>query len=240
MKLITDLLNSIQTDDPVNKVVVGAHWTAVLSRYCGMASTVMSQKLHAEEHIRDAGELHKKSAMQLAQLTLSSNTMEAGIGLAALNALLSPPKTNVTHLNALQFLADNGSGKKIAIFGHFPNLEKVRSVSEQLFIFELMPAEGEFGIESIPEILPSADLVAITSNSIINHSLEKILAYANQNAYKMMLGPSTPLSPVLFDYGLDMLAGVRILDPDVLFLSISQGAIFKQVRGVELVTLTRN
>jgi uncharacterized protein (DUF4213/DUF364 family) len=54
-----------------------------------------------------------------------------------------------------------------------------------------------------------------------------------------MLGPSTPLSPVLFDYGFDALSGSIVIDRDKVINCISQGANFRQVKGVRKVTLRR-
>ena len=55
----------------------------------------------------------------------------------------------------------------------------------------------------------------------------------------MMLGPSTPLSPVLFDYGFDATSGSVVVDRDVTLNCISQGANFRQVHGVRKVTMRR-
>ncbi len=239
MKIIQNLLNAVQKNAPLQQLLVGAHWTAVQSRHCGMASTVMSQKPHGESAISSAGQLQHLSAKELAAYTLSDNTLEASIGLAALNSLIDIPRKNVVEVNAFKYLAEKGVGKTIAVFGHFPNTKDLQTVAGQLIVFELSPAEGEHGLEDVETLLPSADLVAITSNSIINHSLQDILPHIRENAFSMLLGPSTPLSEVMFDFGLDMLAGVRVNDSRMLFNCIGQGAIFRQVKGVELVTITR-
>jgi uncharacterized protein (DUF4213/DUF364 family) len=55
-----------------------------------------------------------------------------------------------------------------------------------------------------------------------------------------MLGPSTPLSPVLFDHGMDILSGSIVVDRDRVLDCISQGANFRQVRGVRKVTMRRD
>jgi hypothetical protein len=47
------------------------------------------------------------------------------------------------------------------------------------------------------------------------------------------------MTPLLFDFGLDILAGVRVLDPVLVHTHIAQGAAFSQVRGVEKITLLR-
>ena len=54
----------------------------------------------------------------------------------------------------------------------------------------------------------------------------------------MLLGPSTPLTSVLFDYGVNVLSGVMVTDQDMVVNMISQGASFKQLRGVRLLTMT--
>jgi hypothetical protein len=46
MTILEDLLGKLSDDAPVRSVVVGAHWTAVCSRYCGLASTVLEEKPH--------------------------------------------------------------------------------------------------------------------------------------------------------------------------------------------------
>ena len=239
MQLISDLLNSLEEDAPIDQILVGAHWTAVSSLGCGMASTVMSNKPHGEGLVKNAGNLHQMSAKELATYAQSDNALEASIGLACINSLIRIPNKNLLAANAFDVVAEKGIGKNIAIFGHFPQIERLCVSSQSVSVFELSPSEGEFSLEKIPEILPKAQVVAITSNSIINHTLDLILPYLKQNTFTIMVGPSTPLSPVLFEYGISMLAGVRVLDPELLFQSISQGAIFRQVQGVELVTISK-
>ena len=239
MQIIQELLNSIQQDAPITQVQIGVHWCVVHSRFCGMASTVPSTKPHGETGVRDAGQLHSMSAKELAAFTLSDNTLEASVGLAALNSLIEIPGGKIAKVNAFQFLAEKGAGKTIAVFGHFPNTRDLRASAKEVITFELNPGEHEHDLYEVPTLLPDADLVAITSNSIINHTLADILPYIRKGAFTLLLGPSTPLSNVLFDWGIDVLAGVRVTDSQALFTSISQGAIFRQIRGVELITLSR-
>jgi uncharacterized protein (DUF4213/DUF364 family) len=52
----------------------------------------------------------------------------------------------------------------------------------------------------------------------------------------MVLGPSTPLSPILFDYGVNILSGTRVVDEASVLGTVSQGASFKQVKGTKLLT----
>jgi hypothetical protein len=56
----------------------------------------------------------------------------------------------------------------------------------------------------------------------------------------MVLGPSTPLSALFFDYGVTLLSGSWISDEAEVLRTISQGAIFRQVQGVRLLTFQQN
>ena len=54
----------------------------------------------------------------------------------------------------------------------------------------------------------------------------------------MVLGPSTPLSPLLFDYGISFLSGSRVIDENAAIITIQEGATLPQVKGMRLVTMT--
>jgi uncharacterized protein (DUF4213/DUF364 family) len=55
----------------------------------------------------------------------------------------------------------------------------------------------------------------------------------------MILGPSTPLSPVIFEHGVAMLSGAWVVDEEAAIRTISQGATFQQVEGVRLVAMSK-
>ena len=55
----------------------------------------------------------------------------------------------------------------------------------------------------------------------------------------MVLGPSTPLSPVLFEHGATLISGTRVVDEAAVLRTVGQGATFQQVEGVRLLTLER-
>lgn len=43
----------------------------------------------------------------------------------------------------------------------------------------------------------------------------------------MVLGPSTPLSPVLFDHGVTFISGARVVDEVSALRTVGQGATFR-------------
>jgi len=240
MNILDDLLDSLDMDAPVRTVLVGAHWTVVCSRHCGMAATLMDNHTHGHYQVRDVGRLHTKTARDLIEYARSDNLLEASIGVAAINSLLDVDESQAVEINAVKVLIEHGRGKNVALVGHFPFIPKLRPAVGQLWVIEQHPVEGDYPAESAADLIPQADVVAITSSALINHTLEGLLALCRPNALVMMLGPSTPLSPVLFDHGVSILSGSRVVDEAAVLRTVGQGATFQQVEGVHLLTFRRD
>lgn len=241
MEILDALLNQLPYGDtpiPVKNVLVGAHWTIVSSTEgCGMASTLMGENLHGHSPVRDVGSLHRKSAQELAGWIRSDNLLEASIGMAAYNALVAVDESQAVEVNAADVLAREGMGKNIAIVGHFPFVDRLRAIANNLWVIEKNPREGDLPERAATDYLPQANVIAITGTALINHTLEQLLRYCPANSLVMVLGPSTPLSSALFHFGIHMISGTRIIDEAAAFQTIQQGASFPQVKGTRLLTL---
>ena len=137
-------------------------------------------------------------------------------------------------------IVEHGQGKNVALVGHFPFIPKLRPAVGQLRVIEQNPAEDEYPSSAAPDLLSQADVVAITSSSLINHTMDELLAYCRPESLVIILGPSTPLSPLLFNHGIDIYSGSRVIDESLVLQTVSQGASFRQVGGVRLLTFRRN
>jgi len=239
MIILEKILDSIQHDAPVRHLLVGAHWTCVCSRHGGLASTLLGNAPHGHESVRDVGRLHTKSARELAELARSENPLEVSIGVAAINSLLDVDESQGISINAGQVLSERGFDKRVALIGHFPFIPQLRQSARDLWVIEQRPAESEYPASAAEELLPMADVVAITGMTLLNHTLDKLLSLCRPKAVVMVLGPSTPLSPILFEHGVTILSGARIIDETAVLRTISQGASFRQVEGVKLLTFDK-
>lgn len=237
MKILDDLLSNLTKDGVVREVHTCALWTAVISRNCGLASTFCDEHPH-HGRVRDAGNLRGKPALELAEYAKSDNLLEASIGMATINSLIDIDEDRCVKENALDILARKGRGKNIAIVGHFPWVPELQKVARKLWIIEQHPQEGDLPAEAAEDILPQADVVGITGTSFINHTAEKLLKLS-KGSFVVLVGPTSPLSPVLFDYGVDVIAGTKVVEPERTIRCISEGAMFKQVAGVELVSMVK-
>jgi uncharacterized protein (DUF4213/DUF364 family) len=247
MALLADLIEILPAGD-VKKVLIGLHWTAVVAeidgiRRCGLASTLWNDhKHHQEPDIHDAGELETYPGLSLAAFAKSGNPSERSVGVAAINALLPPPAVPLSDLNAEAEIASQGTSKKVVLVGSFPFVPRLRTKVGELIVLEQHPNPGERSEIEAKDVIPSADIVAISGMALTNHTLENLLDLCSPQAMVILLGPSTPLSPVLFEYGVDILCGSLVTAIEPVMRAIGQGANFRQVHraGVRLVSMTRS
>ncbi|MGQ9627596.1 MAG: Rossmann-like domain-containing protein [Anaerolineae bacterium] len=241
MGIIDDLLASLKEDAPLREVRIGVFWTAVLSRRCGLASTLHQERHHhhGRPPVPEAGSLLEKSALELASYARSESLLEASLGMAAINSLLEVDESICVDLNAREIILQRGAGRTVAVVGHFPFVPEIRKVASQCWVLEKSPGPGDLPATCAPEILPHADVVALTGTSLINRTFDELIALPRPDALVIMLGPTTPLSPVLFDYGVDIISGALVVDEEAALRSISQGATFRQVQGVRLLSMRR-
>lgn len=235
MNILDDLISSLSADSLVREVHACVFWTAVVSRHCGLASTFRDEHPH-HEMVRGVGDLRGKSALELAEYAKSDNLLEASIGMATINSLIEIDETECVAKSALDILTEKGQGKSIAVVGHFPWIPKLRKAARILWVLEQKPQAGDLPAEAAEDILPQADVVAVTGTSLINHTAEKLLDLS-KGSFVVMVGPTSPLSPVLFDWGVDVISGTKVVQPEKAIRSISEGAIFPQVQGVELLNM---
>ena len=248
MKVVDDLLLTLP-DGPIRDVRVGVFWTAVVVEVagqlrCGLASTL---RVEAHHHgggaaVGEAGQLTQRGARKLAELARSDSLIEASIGMAAINALLPKQETSWVDLNAADVIAQRGEGKTVALLGHFPFIPRLRDRVGKLWVLELQPQADDLPADAAGDVIPQADVLAITGTTLINGTFEGVMALRRPEALVLVLGPSTPLSPVLFEHGVHVISGAVVEDIDSVLRAVSQGANFLQVhrQGVRLVTMTRD
>jgi uncharacterized protein len=240
------LLGNIQNGE-ITAVIVGLHWTAVVAivdgkRRCGLASTITSNiHHHGEPEVADAGSLQEHPAHQLAALVHSEQPILAGIGLATINSLLPPLPNHWVTLNAEDVIAERGRGKKVALIGHFPFIPRLYHRVGELSVLEQNPRPGDLPTSAAPSILADAEVVALTSMTIHNHTLPELCRLCAPESLHILLGPSTPLTPVLYDYGFDILCGSVVTDIDAVLRVIAHAGNFRQIHraGVRTVTMVR-
>ena len=241
MRIIEELLSTLNAEASVRDIRQGLFHTAVLTRNCGLAATLPRDVLQQEQPlVREPGLLLNKSALELARMAYSESILEAAIGMATINSLLEIDEEGCRSLNARDLIAEEGRNKKVALVGHFPFIPELRKVVKELWVIEKNRREGDLTEAEAEDFIPEADVVGITGTAFTNHTIEHLLELCHPAAYVVILGDTAPLSPVLFDYGIDAVSGTKVVDPDFALRCVSQGATYRQIRGIRQLTMIRN
>lgn len=240
------LVEGVPEGIAVKDVLIGNHWVIVEAESgCGMAMIVNGgmgkyglypNALHMQ--LRD-----------LAAQCASWNFLEASVGVAALNAWYSTPKNAAAVGMKVEEKGSNDgfelyrrlcTGKRVCIVGHFPLIERMADECE-LSILERNPQAGDYPDPACEYIVPQQDFLFCTGITLTNKTMPRLLQLASRSQTSTILvGPSVVPSPVLYDYGVDCMAGSVITDPERAKAAVMHAAtsgIFKH--GVQKMRVER-
>ena len=241
--ILSEIITGLPSGSP-KLVRIGLHWTAVVMEVngalrCGLASTLQGDHPHGVPNVPQAGKLENYAGLQLAELVQSEQPTLVSVGMASINALLPQQPETWVDLNAEEVIASSGAKKSVALIGHFPFVERLRPRVGDLTVLELNPHPGDLPGHAAEEVLPTADVIAITGMTLLNRTFDDLLKLCNPQAYIILLGPSVPLSPLLFERGVDVLSGSIVTDIESVLNVVMQGGNFRQVHkaGVRLVSI---
>ena len=234
--LIEDVISSVDGDVPVTDLRICQRASAVWSRGLGLASTLPRVHHRHEEGEPGYRRLKERSAGELAGLALSDDSTDASLGMAALNSLLAPDEASLIDANAIKLIFEHGRDRAVTVVGHFPFVERLKRHVRDLWVLELWPRGDDLPASEAGRVIPRSDVVAITGTTLINHTLEELLTLARDKVV-ILLGPSTPMTPVLFDYGIDAVCGSLVVDPRVALECVSEAVPFRYCEGLRQVCM---
>jgi len=161
--------------------------------------------------------LAKQSLKSLAELSASWDPLEMALGIAAINA----------HYNRYDLAGQMGNGAhlftqekgRVVAVGAFPGLS---ATLPNCAVIETDPRPGEYPTVAMDSLLPGCAAAVVNSSTIINRNLPRILRAA-QGSRVALVGPSTPMTPRLHHYGLEILGGLVVSDPKGLAAMVRNG-----------------
>jgi hypothetical protein len=243
-ELYDALIDAVPSESKVRDCLAGLHWFAVRSEGTGLAMTPRE----GTAGLPRAGEIAGMRTRDLAASVKSWNFHEAALGLAAINSALNS-SVSIERTAGLSpgqqpgedvftYMLDEFRDRKVAVVGHFRNLEQVQAVCD-LSILERLPQPGDFPDPACEWILPEQDFVVITATTLINKTLPRLLELSRE-ARVVLAGPSTPLTPSLFEFGIDLLGGLVVEDESRVWAVIQEGGQHQIFRsGSRMVKLSR-
>jgi uncharacterized protein (DUF4213/DUF364 family) len=212
----------------VDIVSIGLGYTAVTTSDggIGLAYTYFQDKTSCVL-LNRAVDYENRPSSELLECINSENTIERSMALALVNALnydqaLKLPEDSKNQILFKEF--NIGKGTRAAMVGYFGPLVEV--MKQRKASLEILDESRKLGQENAfyKKLGNWADVLFITSTSILNNTSEKILGHAHPGIKSVMLGPSTPMVAAAFEHlPVNMLAGTVPLDKDKILKAIRHG-----------------
>ena len=211
-------------DSRIKRLTIGPYWIVVEAEH-GTGLVATPQKKMPIASVKEyQTKFDGNPLYQLALLVKSEDLIERAIGCAAINA-------NTNHYG-LKLTRDNGLSlthhkeEKIVVVGRFPNLEQKLPTA---IVLERNPGPGDLPEHEAPNVIPDCTQLIITASTWVNGSLPNLLKLV-ETAHVSLIGPGTPFSPILKQYGIHKLAGFLVQEPDELSRLIRDGAGVRQFK----------
>jgi uncharacterized protein (DUF4213/DUF364 family) len=244
---IGDILGPDLADLTVERVVVGLFFTGVklsngVAGACATPIKTIPEAVCCPSSTMAMpfpGKMRGRPAAALAEEALSPHGIRRAVGIATLNALAEDcwrrrPHPGVELLTGVDaFDATKiGAGERVVVVGAFvPFLKELKRLRQPFLVLEQDPAtlkgdELPFfrPAEMAPEIVPQADVLLITGSTLVNATLEDLLALARPEARVTVVGPTVGMLPDAFlARGADILGSVRIAEPDAFLDLLAEG-----------------
>lgn len=231
-ELYDRLIEGVPADVRVIDACVGSHWTCVSAESgAGVAYT-----FHGGVAPAVARDVAGARLRDVAALAKSWCFEDASLGAAALNAWYAAPEklegpdlltgegSDGFSLVMDRIKAHGGDRPRVCVIGHFPHMDELAAASD-LTVLERRPREDDLPDAACEYVLPQADVVLMTGTTFTNKTMPRLLELAKE-ATVLVTGPTTPMLPVLFDYGIDVLAGRIVGDAPAALTACATGAPF--------------
>jgi uncharacterized protein (DUF4213/DUF364 family) len=203
------------------------------------------------------GKLRGRPVRDLLRETRAASGIRRAVGVATMNALAdmcwerrAPRGVELrTGIDAYD-AAGIQPGENVVVVGAFvPFLKSLKQARQKFTVLEMDPATlkpDELPYfrpsEQADAVLPSADVVLITGTTLLNDTLERLLALCRPTTRVVVVGPTVGLLPDAFlRRGVDVLGGIRVTAPNAFLDVLAEGGSGYHFfgRSAEKVVLTR-
>jgi uncharacterized protein len=185
------------------------------------------------------GKLSGRPVRGLLKETEATSGIRRAVGVATMNALAdlcwtrrAQPNVQLRSGVDAYDAADIQPGTQVVVVGAFvPFLKSLKRAGQHFTVLEMDPATLKPDelpyfrpADQAADVLPAADVVLITGTTLVNDTLEHLLALCRPAARLVVVGPNVGLLPDAFlSRGVDVLGGIRVTAPDAFLDVLAEG-----------------
>lgn len=225
----------------ISRVNVGVFLTAVQlsDGSCGVASTSVETLSNCYKKKRDfeafsPSKINGQKVLELFESDSSlriKNTLKVAVLNAISSGIIGKGSYKTIEGADPVDLVDLTSSKTISIVGAFQSyIKKISATNNKLYVLEMdenalnedqkqyyVPA-GEY-----KKILPGSDVVIITGLTLVNNTIDDLLASVSPGTGVIVSGPSSSIIPdILFRRNVSIMGATRITNPGKLFSVVGE------------------
>jgi uncharacterized protein (DUF4213/DUF364 family) len=183
--------------------------------------------------------LRGRLARDLLKETAALSGIRRAVGIATMNALAdmcwerrATPEVELRAGVDAYDAANIQAGEHVVVVGAFvPFLKALKRSGQPFTVLEMDPATLKPDelthfrpAAQAAQVVPEADVVLITGTTLLNDTIEQLLALCRPAARVVMVGPTVGLFPDAFlRRGADVLGGVRVTAPDAFLDVLAEG-----------------
>lgn len=239
-KLVNQMISTLARPNiVVEQVVVGSKFMGVVAGgRMGLSSLLGSAP--KQEEVKLVEQLAGQPIGKAVDFIRHPSPFLICLGLAALNAVNAPDPNRVEAADfpAEDLIAGMGKEKRVGLVGEFPFVEQLTQRVGTLHLFELKSVPNALARDQWEIVLPKLDVLAITATTLLTRQMAWYLSRASQ-ASIVILGPTTPRSRVLFEYGANYLCGSVVTDTKKVADSIKADCCFRDIKKNGGIVFTR-
>ncbi len=231
--LLYDCLLDYCSSQVIERISLGQVWTVCQSRKANeLASGLSMTPTLSSRTLRWPGTLAGQTLKDIGKWVREWEPYQASVGMAAINCginnTINRPEgikleagSDAANLTVFEHFLPQLKNKKVVVIGHYPGIEKY---SEQYgwIVLERNPVSTDYPDPASEFLIPDADWVFLSASTIVNKTFPRLAELA-ETAVTVLMGPTTPWLPELYQFGIDYLAGVDVVDPDSLYQTACEG-----------------
>ncbi len=250
-ELYDRLIAGVPDDIRVVDYCLGRHWTYVEAE-CGMGISWTATG-GASRTCRD--DLRGAPLAKVATLAKSWCFEEASLGIAALNAYyarrelldalgaryderIDMPDGTVRKMDAFEQYRPQMQGADVVVVGHFPHVDRIAEYAHLTVLERNVRSAMDTPDPACEYVVPTCDYLFMTGVTLTNKTAPRLLELS-KNAHTVLVGPSVVMSPALFDWGAEMLAGSVVNDPEAVRMTVKAGTGRFFGEAVSMLTLAQ-
>jgi len=228
----------------ISDVRIGLYLTAVRlsDDSTGTSATLANENPVYAKSRRDFGDYSPLKIKGKKILDILDYQKESGIILSLKTAVLNAVSSGIIssanyeiieNCDPVQLL-DLNLRKTITIVGAFQSyIRKISETKNRLNVLELnenalISDHRKFFVPACEydKVIPSSEIVIITGQTLVNRTIDELLAAVSPGTEVIVTGPSSGLLPdILFENKVTIIGTSRIISPEILFDIVSEGGI---------------